>query len=133
VFIVTNVSFDELYSHNRGDRYCSTAELIRRIRMPSTASVSIRTQIIELHERLTRPLAGIVAVFVTIPLIVRREGVSLVENLAVCTAVLGVLLGVSQGAVYLGKVNLISPELAAWAPIIISGAVGAWLSSHVQT
>ncbi len=133
IFVVSSVDFDQLYYENLESRYASSAELIRRIRSPSAASRSLRAQTICLHERLTRPLASIAAVFVTIPLIVRREGVGFVGNLAVCTAVLGLLLGVSQGAMYLGKMSLIGPEFAVWCPIITSGSIGAWLSGMVQT
>lgn len=133
LFIVSDVTIDQLSARSKDFRYLSTAELVRRIRNPSTGLSSIRSQRLFFHSRLVKPFLNVIAVFIVIPLVVRRESRSLIFNMALCTLVLGVLYGVTQAFSYLGEVNLIAPDFAAWCPAIISAATGAWLSGLVQT
>ena len=133
LYVVTDIGFDQLSNRSRGYQYISTPELIRRIKNPSTGFVSVRAQVINLHARLTRPFASLAVVLVAVPLIVRKEGSGLIANIAVCAAALGLLYGVGEAFHYLGKVNLIPPDLALWAPVIIGGTLGAWLSKSIQT
>ncbi|MGH7200065.1 MAG: LptF/LptG family permease [Planctomycetaceae bacterium] len=133
VFVVTDVSYDLLYNRNRGYKFVSTPELVERIRNPSTGTAPVRGQLLHLHTRLTQPLLNLSVALCAVPLIVRRESRSLVGNLAACTGVMGVLLAVLQGFLYLGSVNLLNPDLAAWAPVIVCGTLAAYLTGVVQT
>jgi lipopolysaccharide export system permease protein len=133
LFIVSDVSIDQLSTRSKDFRFLSTAELVRRIRNPSTGLSSIRSQRLFFHTRLVKPFLNVIAVFIIIPLVVRRESRSLILNVALCTLVLGVLYGVTQSFAFLGEKNLIAPDFAAWCPAIISAASGAWLSGLVQT
>ena len=58
---------------------------------------------------------------------------SLLTNLAMCSGVMGAIMGVNQLSLYMGKANLIQPELAVWAPIIIWGTAAAWFAGLVRT
>lgn len=133
VFVVTDVSFDQLSNRSSTHKYVSTPELIRRIRNPAYGIVSARGQALHVHSRLLRPLLDMIAVLIAVPLIVRRESVGLVGNMAICALVLGALFGVTQASNYLGAVNLISVDLAAWIPAFVSGTLAAWLSGIIQT
>ncbi len=133
IFVVTDVRVDQLNSPHTAYKFLSTPELMRRVRSPSFGLVSVRSLSLHLHERLTRPLLNIIVVLLTVPLIVRKEGTGLVANLATCTAVMALVFVVAQGFLYLGKASLVAPDVAAWAPIILSGSVSAWLSGLVQT
>ncbi|MCA9074954.1 MAG: LptF/LptG family permease [Planctomycetaceae bacterium] len=133
VFVVTEVSYDQL--HNRGTNYkfLSTPDLMRRVRRPTSGVSMQRAQVMHLHERFTRPLVNMMAIYLAIPLLVRRESRSLVTDIAVCMGVLGVLLGVIESCMYLGKGGLVSPEAAIWAPLMVGGVLAAWISPRVQT
>jgi lipopolysaccharide export system permease protein len=133
VFVVTDISFDQLYNSSHTYRFASTPELIRRIRNPSFGTATITGQVLHLHTRLTAPLLSVIGVFVVLPLIVRRESRSLVTSMALCTGVLALLMGVGQLCLYFGSVNLVSTSLAAWMPVIFNGSCGAWLTGTVQT
>ncbi len=133
LFVVTDISFDQLYNKSHTYRFVSTAELIRRIRNPSFGSATIKGQILHLHTRLTAPLLSVIGVFVVLPLIVRRESRSLVTSMALCSGVLALLMGVGQLCLYFGSVNIVSTSLAAWLPVILNGTCGAWLTGTVQT
>jgi lipopolysaccharide export system permease protein len=132
IFIVTGVSFDQLYSRHSSYKYLSTLDLIRRIKNPSDI-VSIKAQVMHLHTRLVRPLLNLACVFIAVPLIVRRESRSLITSFALCSVVLGAMLALLQLCAYLGQVNLLRADVAAWLPIIACGTVGAWVSGLMQT
>jgi lipopolysaccharide export system permease protein len=133
VFVVTDVSFDQLYNRSRNYKFIPTPELLRRINNPAIGMTSVRGQIMHLHARLTQPLTNLFCVLIVLPLIIRRESKGLVTNLAMCSGVLGVVFVVSQVFLYLGSANLIAPDQAAWAPVVFSGTLGAWLSGFAQT
>jgi lipopolysaccharide export system permease protein len=133
LFVVTDVTIDQLHNRTRSFKYLSTSQLIHRIRNPAYGRVTIRSQSVHLHERLARPFLILISVLIAIPLTLRRESHSLLLNIAVCTLTLGGLFLVTQASVHLGRLNVIDIELAAWIPIVICGTCAAWLSGLVQT
>lgn len=133
MFVITDVNFDQLYKRGTSYRYLSTAELIGRIRNPTFGLASVRSQRLHLHERLTRPFMLWIAIYLAVPLIIRKESRELVANLAICTAVMGAVFGASQGCLYLARINFVAPDVAVWVPIISSGTLCAWMSGFVQT
>jgi lipopolysaccharide export system permease protein len=76
---------------------------------------------------------NLVVLMVGVPFIVRKESVSLLRNVGLCATVLGVMFAVNEGFVYLAKFNLLSPETAVWAPIILWGGFAAWSSLKIKT
>jgi len=133
IFIVTDVSFDQLSSRSQSYKYVSTAALLRRIRNPAFSIITVRAQTMNFHFRLLRPLLDVTAVLIAIPLIVRKESRSIVGNMAICTGVLGVVYGLTQATFYLGSINIVSMDLASWMPVIFCGSLSAWLSGIIQT
>lgn len=133
VFIISDVTSDQLCNRSRSFAYLSTPELVKRINRPAAAFVSVRAQEQHLHARLTRPLLSLGMVFVAVPLILRRESRGLVVNIAVCTGVLGATFGAGQLFQFLGSAHVIPADLAAWGGIITAGTLGAWYSGVVQT
>ena len=131
IFVATDVSFDQLYNRTCNFRYVSTKDLIRRINNPALGSA--RSQAIDLHSRIMQPLLNVIAVFLTVPLVVRKESRSLIGNMAVCATVMIGLYGFAQFLAYAAQVNLVSAELSAWLPAILSGALCAWFSPLTQT
>ena len=133
LFVVTDVSFDQLYNRNTSHIYLSTRELMRRSKNPAFGIISLRGQTLHLHQRLTQPVVNVIAVFLVVPLIIRKEATGPITSIAICASVLGLVFAFAQLALYLGRVNVIAPDLAAWLPIVLSGTLGAWLSGIVQT
>ncbi|MSR57159.1 MAG: LptF/LptG family permease [Planctomycetaceae bacterium] len=133
LIILTDVGFDRLYNKDKHYEYISTWELMRRIRNPSFSHRSIRSHSLYLHTRLTKPLLNLIVVGVGVPFVVRKESVSLLTNLAICGGVMGAMFAVNELFQYLGKVSLLSPEVAVWAPIIIWGSAAAWFTGLVRT
>lgn len=133
IFVRSDVGIERLYNSDSHYEYLSTWELIRRMRNPSFSHRSIRSQSLFLHTRFTKPLMNLIVVAVGVPFVVRKESVSLVTNLAICGGVMGAMFGFNELCLYLGKVTLLSPELAVWTPIILWGSAAAWLTGLVRT
>ena len=133
ISIRTDVGFDRLYNRDSHYEYLPTLELMRRLRNPSFSNRSLRSQNLYLQSRFIKPLLNLVVVAVGVPFVVRKESMSLLTNLAMCSGVMGAIMGVNQLSLYMGKANLIQPELAVWAPIIIWGTAAAWFMGLVRT
>ena len=133
MFVVSDVTIDQLHNRSTSFKYLSTGELVQRIRNPAYGLVSNRSQTLHLHERLTRPLLIICSVLIAIPLTLRRESRGLLLNTAKCAGVLGLLFVANQSSLYLGRMNVVSLDLAAWLPVLLCGMCAAWFSNSLQT
>ena len=133
IFVVTDIGCEQLIGSAGSYRYQSTLDLIERLRNPSFSVTSMRAQVLHLHERVTRPLANMLAVCLAVPLVLRKESFSLITNLAVCTGVMVLMMALREGCVYFGRMNWVSQDLAVWLPIIVGGGLIAWFSDRVLT
>ncbi|MCP4170470.1 MAG: LptF/LptG family permease [Fuerstiella sp.] len=137
VFIVSSVSFDQLYNRGRNLRLLSSAQLVKRIRNPSTGPVPVKAQTLALHARITRPIISLLAIAMALPLVMRRESQSLIMNMTVCALVLGAFFVFGQVSLVLGGSiiggTLIPLDLAAWCPVIVTGGATVWTAGYVQT
>ncbi len=133
LFVRSEIELDQFYDQKTNQRLLSTVEVIDRLKMPAATSGAFSQLALTLHKRLTSWMVTLLAVTLTIPLIVRKEKLSLVGNLAMCVAVLALVLGVTEGSYYLGRAHLLTLDLAAWLPIIFCGGLSACLSTKVQT
>jgi lipopolysaccharide export system permease protein len=133
IFICSALTFDQLYNRSTGFRYLSTLDLVWRIRHPSAGDANRRAQILHFHERLTRPLLTLVGLFLCIPLVARRDKLSLVSNVALCMTAVGSVYACSQALLLIGQTGWISPAACAWLPLICGGSLGAWLSPIART
>ncbi len=133
VFIKTDVTIDQLAASIAGHRYISTMELLRRLRSPTGSAAIARSQLMHFHWRLTRVLVNVIGFFIVVPFIVRREHDSLAANITVCSLVLSAVYGLVITGHYLGQSGTLSPELAVWSPLILSGAFCSWISNSVRT
>ncbi len=107
--------------------------MIRRLKSPTFGQRPSPELTQHLHSRLVRPLANLIAVLVSIPLILRKESRGLITNMAISAGVLVVLLGLSEATAYFGKAGTLSPELSAWLPILGTGTLFVWLTGIMQT
>ena len=133
VFIVSEVNFDQLYNRGRNLKLLSSMQLIQRLQNPSTGPLPVRGQSLALHARITRPLLCLLNIAIALPLVIRKESQSLITNMVVCAGVLGMLYVVAQACFALGSIGQLSPDFAAWLPVIVTGIVSTWTSGFVQT
>ncbi len=136
VFVVMGLPFEQLNKHASNPRLVSTLGLIQKLQQPSGTALSRRRLEVKLHERLTRPIMMLVGLYIIIPLIVRRDRMSVMQqvtNIATCVFALGLVSGLSMGTQMLGEAGILRPDQSIWGPIIAGGGFAAWLSGVVRT
>lgn len=133
VFVATALAPDQLYKRNSSYTMLSSLELVRRIRNPAYGLVSVHRLVLHLHSRMVQPLLNVIAVLITIPLMVRRESLSLVVDAGLCAVLHGVLFGVVQLCQFLGGGYLLPADLAAWLPVIIGGCLCTVVAGVLKT
>ena len=133
LFIVTDVGSEQLSGMVSAYRYQSSWELVERLRNPSLSTLTARSQVLHLHERMTRPLGNLLAVCLAVPLVLRRESFSIIANMAMCCGMMLCLMALAQMCNYLGRIHWLSLDFAIWLPIIVCGGLVAWFSDRMQT
>ncbi len=133
VFVASAITCDQLFKRSSSFTSLSTPELLDRIRCPAFGLVSVHRLVLYLHSRFMQPVLNVIAVLLTIPLMVRRESPGLAADSSLCGFVLAMLFGVTQGFQSLGASYVITPDLAAWGPVVIGGVLSAWLSGVIRT
>lgn len=133
VFVVSAVTSDQLCQRSSSYSLLSTTELLQRIRCPAFGLVSVHRLVLHFHARLVQPLLNVIAILIVVPLMVRRESPGIVADSALCGFVLASLFGVVQGCQVLGMSQIIPADLAAWLPVMVGGAISAWLSGVIRT
>lgn len=136
VFVHCHLTPSQLSKRTSNFGLMSTFTLWQRLQEPYSSAMSRRGMLTNFHSRFTRPLLTLVGLFIVIPMIVRRDRMSnmqQVTNIALCTLVLGIVYGLTLGAGVLGQSGLIRAEQAAWLPIVFGGTFASWLSGIVRT
>jgi lipopolysaccharide export system permease protein len=97
--------------------FASTAEMIRALgNRAMDYGADIRVTI---HSRFVQPLLDLTLLFLGLPLVVSRESRNVFMAIGLCIAVVAFFLVLVIGCQQLGASGLISPALAAWAPLMI--------------
>ncbi len=81
-----------------------------------------------LHSRILRPCLALNLMFLSLPLVLGGFGRNMFVNLGLSLGTSALFYGACFLSQYLGDDAVISPELAAWAPLIGFGslAVARW-------
>lgn len=136
LFVASSLTFDQMSQQSGSVRLIGTPELFRRLQQPSRSLSTRRSQLVQLHVRLTRPLLNLTGVFLVVPLIVRRDRMSTMQqvtNVAICMATLGLVFGVCFCGELLGQSGLIRPEQGVWGALSFSATLAAYLSGVIRT
>lgn len=133
VFVASAITCDQLFKRASSFTSLSTGDLLARIRCPAFSVVTVHRLVMYLHTRFMQPLMNIIAVLVTIPLMIRRESPGLIADSTLCGFMLASLFGITQVCQSLGASHVITPEFAAWAPVVVGGSLSAWLSGVIRT
>lgn len=136
VFISCALTFDQLCRQASNHRLVSTLDLFRRLRQPSASMLSRRALLVHVHDRVTQPILTMIGLYLVIPLIIRRDKMSAMQqvtNIALCMATLGIVFGLAMGSHFVGQAGVLTPEQAVWGPLIGGGSLAAWLTGVVRT
>ncbi len=126
-FLKSDLTFSSVTRSRQWYHFAPTIDLIRGLSDPS--NLSERSDIrVFLHSRLIRPLLSFNLMILSLPLVLGGTGRNMFVNLGMSLATSGVFYSANFMSQYLGGHDVLSPELAAWAPLIFFGtvAVARW-------
>jgi lipopolysaccharide export system permease protein len=124
-FVISDVDFAQL-SGQKAWRHWSTAQMIRILHNKSLdygADVKVA-----IHSRIVKPLWDLNLLLLGLPLILSRDSRNVFLAVGLCMAVTMAFLVAIYGFQFLGDAVYISPQLAAWMPLMIFVPAAAWLA-----
>jgi lipopolysaccharide export system permease protein len=83
--------------------------------------------------RLTRPLLGIILVFMGLSIILRDQNRNVFISAGLCLVLCAIFFGALFACKYLGDYEHLSPALAAWLPVLAFGPMSFVMFDAVHT
>ncbi len=131
VFVVSRVSFELLASGADWRDFASLRELATELRNPSTElGPDVRVAV---HSRVLQPLLDITLLMLGLPLVVSSGARNPFIAIGYCLTVVTAFFLVSLGAQSLGGTGLISPVMAAWAPLVSFGPIAVGMCDPLRS
>ena len=126
-FLKSDLTFTTMTRSTRWYQFAPTIDLIHSLSDPINVAERGDIQVF-LHSRLIRPLLGFNLMLLSLPLVLGGAGRNMFVNLGMSLGTSGLFYAVNFMSQYLGSHDVYSPELAAWAPLIVFGtiAVARW-------
>lgn len=85
------------------------------------------------HTRITRPLLGILLVFMGLSIILRDQNRNVFISTGLCLLLCAVFFLICFGCKYLGDYEYLTPIIAAWLPILLFGPLSTVMFDAVHT
>ncbi len=126
-FLKTDLTFDAVTRSRQWYQFANSRDLVVALREPYNKPEWTDIEVF-LHTRMIRPLASLALLGLSLPLVLGGQGRNMFINLGFSLATSGLFYAVSFMSQYFGTSGAISPELAAWIPLIGCGtiAVARW-------
>ena len=83
--------------------------------------------------RLTRPILGLLLVFMGLSVILRDQNRNVYISTALCLVLCGLFFGACFACKHLGDNEYLSPALAAWLPVLVFGPLAFVLFDAIHT
>jgi lipopolysaccharide export system permease protein len=129
-FVVSGVGLEQIAGGRNWQRFCSTFELMRALRNPSTEyGPDIRVAV---HARLVQPLLDMTLLFLGLPLVLARESRTIFMAIGMCLGIVSAFFLVVMTCHALGNNCLIAPATAAWTPLAIFVPVAVALAEPLR-
>src|SRR5207249_177370 len=100
----------------------STHRLLEELCKPDSQRLS--TMAVLFHMRLTRPILGLLLVFLGLSVILRDQNRNIFISAALCLIMCAIFFGACLTCKSMGEGNYLPPALAAWLPVLIFGPIG---------
>jgi lipopolysaccharide export system permease protein len=125
------VDFDRLTRQRNWFQFISTAGLYEELQ--NFDSLRLASLAVAFHMRLTRPLLGMILVFLGLSVILADQNRNMFISVGLCLGLCALFfVGIIVGRM-LGEGELLSPPLAAWLPVFVFGPLSFALFDAVQT
>jgi lipopolysaccharide export system permease protein len=127
----TELTFESVTRQSRWYQFASTNRLRELLR--TTDSPRLAPMAVMFHMRLTRPLLGVLLVFLGLSMILRDQNRHVFINAGLCLVMCGMFFAAVFGCKYLGENDYVSPALAAWLPVLVFGPFAFALFDAIHT
>lgn len=115
-FVVSNLQPSEMRGNYRWQQYGSTTQLVADIQEASLyRSDGLR---VTLHTRFVKPFLDVALLFLGLPIAMATQRRPIVSGAAKCVLLVSVVSLVTLSSQAMGIQAMISPELAAWLPLM---------------
>jgi lipopolysaccharide export system permease protein len=128
---VREVDFDALTRNPNWFLLSSTRQLFDELQKPESTRLSAMAVLF--HMRLTRPILGILLVFLGLSVILRDQNRNTIISSGMCLVLCGLFFGVQYSCKLLGDNDYLPPALAAWAPVLCFGPLAVAMFDAVHT
>ena len=116
-FLVTNLIFEQILDQNTWSATTDTRTLLRSIHAaPEDFGPVGRTSF---HIRILRPVSDLAVVLIGLPLIIRRRDANVFRPILISLVVTGLCFVLNRGCQWAGNSMWLTPELAAWLPVLV--------------
>jgi lipopolysaccharide export system permease protein len=128
-FLYTSeVDFDVATRGNKWFYRASTWRLFRELL--KSDSNRLASMAVLFHKRLTRPVQGILLVFLGLSVILRDQNRNVFISAGLCVVLCAVFFAADFGCKHLGEKEFLSPALAAWLPVLFFGPLSfSWFDA----
>ncbi len=131
-FLRTNdIDFDTMIRPKVWYMYCSTLNLLKELAKAHSSQVA--SVAVVFHMRLTRPILGMLLVFMGLSIILRDQNRNVFFSTGLCLGLCAVFFMSVFFCKHLGDNEFISPALAAWFPVVLFGPLSFVMFDAVHT
>lgn len=131
-FLRSNLTFASMIQSRLWYQFAPTLDLVKALD-DSTYQTERGEIAVFLHTRLVRPLMSYALLLLGLPLVLGGMGRNMFINLGLSLATTAVVYVAQFVAVWLGNNRMMSPELAAWSPLIAFGTLAAGRWDRIRT
>lgn len=111
--------------------YIPTWDLLKELDKASNSTQNAYLAV-AFHQRLTRPLVGLILILLGLSVILRDQNRNIFISAGLCLMLVAVFFATIFACQYLGR-DTLSPALAAWLPVFIFGPVSLVMFDAVHT
>jgi lipopolysaccharide export system permease protein len=127
----TEVDFEALTRDPKWFQLASTARLYEELEKPDTTRVA--SLAVLFHMRLTRPILGMILVFMGLSVILTDQNRNVFISAGLCLVLCAVFFAGIFAAKQLGEADVLSPAMAAWLPVLIFGPLAFVMFDAIHT
>jgi len=130
-FLVTELTFEQLTASSQWRDHASTWNLVNALKNRSLDfGADVR---VEIHSRLVQPFLDITLLMLGLPIVLQKENRNIFVAIGLCLLVVLCFYGVVLACKAMGNSYMISPTMAAFAPLILFVPIATWMSSRIQS
>jgi lipopolysaccharide export system permease protein len=125
------IDFDAITRDRKWYQFASTYQL--REELNKTDSPRLAAMAVLFHMRLTRPILGLILVFLGLSVILRDQNRNVFISAGMCLVLCAFFFAACFACQQLGNNDILSPALAAWLPVLFFGPLAFVLFDAIHT